>query len=342
MYTSAGFVAGIAAAEFVFAIVLFGVMSATKPPPAPDYGLDSLALVEPLSPGKFRTPTPEPTSSKNTSADSKGAPQPSTAPQAKSSSPKPDTKPKTKGGKPGGSGGGPAKKKKSGRPGQKKGPTALAKAMPKPEPLKPQPTVDPLGLLVDPMRDCRTRVEEDGALSIIVPNQPHIYDPDAKIVSAPRALVEVDGDFMAEVKVSGEIKPGTKPVAKAAFTFQGAGLVLWQDEGNYVRFERTSLYSVQTGPLNQLLVENCKEGRMGQRVFITTKPQPLLLRMARKGTLLTCTYSYDGKTWLPAKKWEPGMSARVNVGISASNLSPRSFTARFEDLRITKPTGKAS
>src|SRR5262245_66056238 len=63
--------------------------------------------------------------------------------------------------------------------------------------------------------------------------------------NAPMTLADVDGDFLAQVSVVGEMNPGDKlprdrPVRDIGFTFQSAGIVLYQDKNNFMRIERAS------------------------------------------------------------------------------------------------------
>lgn len=84
-----------------------------------------------------------------------------------------------------------------------------------------------LGPLVDPLQDSLV-TKGDETLTIQVAAGAHIFDATRDITDAPRALAEVDGDFTAEVKVLGDFQPGTVPLKGLFFTFQGAGLLLWQ------------------------------------------------------------------------------------------------------------------
>ena len=84
--------------------------------------------------------------------------------------------------------------------------------------------------------------------SITLPSK--LYSLSPKIVkqkkplhNAPRTMAEVDGDFLAYVKVDGEIDPGLDAPTdsrgqRLPFPFQGAGLLLYQDKDNFVRLER--------------------------------------------------------------------------------------------------------
>ncbi len=198
---------------------------------------------------------------------------------------------------------------------------------PQPQVKVEEPKLEPLGPLIDPDHDCKVRIDPQG-WTIEVPGKLHIISPEKQ--NAPRALTEVVGDFDVQVHVPGEIRPGTKPLKEFPFTFQGAGLLVWHDKHNYVRLERTVLYDA--GTLHQLMVENCKGGKAGRTMFIKVREDSITLRMERHGGEINCTYSSDGKTWLPVRRWAAGLPPKVSVGISATNISPKRFEAWFTDF----------
>jgi regulation of enolase protein 1 (concanavalin A-like superfamily) len=179
-------------------------------------------------------------------------------------------------------------------------------------------------------------------VTLIVPGKAHVFDPTVEEKTAPRALTEVDGDFTVQVKILGNIRPGTKPLnKKLGMTFQGAGILLWQDNSNFLRVERTSTFMRER--VQQIRVETCKDGKPGgARPVALRNEAPVILRLERRGSEVVITYSYDGKTWLPVvKSLAVPFPAKLNVGISASNLSPRPLSARFEDFVLTPGSGKA-
>src|SRR5262249_17305731 len=87
------------------------------------------------------------------------------------------------------------------------------------------------GELTDPDGDCTIGADR-GKLTITVPGTPHNLTGPAGNTSAPRILRPVTGDFPAQVKVTGDFQPGHPK------GFNGAGLLLWADNANYVRLER--------------------------------------------------------------------------------------------------------
>ena len=207
----------------------------------------------------------------------------------------------------------------------------------RPEPPKvkiEEPRVGPIGPLIDPDRDCKVSTDEEG-FTIETPGKLHIITPEK--ANAPRALEKVTGDFVAEVHVPGEIRPGVNPLEQFPFTFQGAGLLLWLDQENYIRLERAVMY--EAGSRHQVMVESFKGGKPGRPVNINVKGDKITLRMERHGGEINCTYSSDRRTWLPVRRWAAGLPPTVLVGVSASNISPKPFEARFTDFSL-KHAGK--
>ena len=91
--------------------------------------------------------------------------------------------------------------------------------------------------MIDAVGDCKLIPDATG-LTISVPGKLHVLSPELNIKNSPMVLIDVEGDFVAQVKVAGEVMPGRTPVEKMPFAFHGAGLLLWKDKDNYVRLER--------------------------------------------------------------------------------------------------------
>ena len=103
-------------------------------------------------------------------------------------------------------------------------------------------TVRGWGTLIDLDNDCAVR-EEAGKLMITIPGGTHDLNMELGGMNAPRVLREVDGDFTVQVKVSGGFDPGNEAAKSGTAPFNSAGLLLWQDEKNYLRLERNGWWS---------------------------------------------------------------------------------------------------
>lgn len=107
---------------------------------------------------------------------------------------------------------------------------------PRPAGVDREPTL--WGELVNPDRDCKTALDREGRrATITVPGTPHLLSAEIGRMNAPRLLRDVRGDFAARVRVRGTGRPSGAPTAAEYYPFHGAGLLLWQDPGNYVRLE---------------------------------------------------------------------------------------------------------
>ena len=100
-------------------------------------------------------------------------------------------------------------------------------------------TINGWGKLIDPDADCVFLVNSDG-ISIQVSDSPHDLSAELDRVNAPRVLQPVKGDFSIEIEVGGSFAPRDATIASRT-AFNGAGILLWQDEKNYIRLERAAL-----------------------------------------------------------------------------------------------------
>jgi regulation of enolase protein 1 (concanavalin A-like superfamily) len=320
---------------FLYGVVLFGAVSAYRhrplpPAPAPP----PVAYVPPppplvLPPEDASKSEPE----KKEKAVVKGEPKKkspraggskSEAPKRKRPSPKPTVPPKTEIAR--------------ANPGAAPAPAPAPAVPPTPPPVE-APKTAAWGDLTGATGDCQF-LADGPALAIEIPGKLHVLSPELMKKNAPRLLTEVTGDFVATVKVVGAIRPGTKPIGKLQFTFQGAGLLVWQDEDNYLRLERTSIFStMESRRLHQVLLELCREGKT-ITVLRDARDADLALRFDRRGSEIRCSYSPDGKTWLEVKRQMVQFPAEVRVGVSASNASPKTFRAELTDFELTAPEAK--
>ena len=119
---------------------------------------------------------------------------------------------------------------------------------------------------------------------------PLVNSPQVKLFNAPSALVQVQGEFVAAVEVTNDFDPGGQTVStpggrRFPFTFQGAGLLLWQDEKNFIRLERCKGSDGGVGLIHRVLVEIYKEGREVGLYYSKPIPEkPVVLAARRKGT----------------------------------------------------------
>jgi hypothetical protein len=89
-------------------------------------------------------------------------------------------------------------------------------------------TIPVWGEVIDPDGDCDFAFDK-GTLKVSIPGKDHALAMERGQINAPRVLQEVKGDFVAQVRVSGDFASGTTSLVGERRAFRGAGLVLWQD-----------------------------------------------------------------------------------------------------------------
>ena len=165
-----------------------------------------------------------------------------------------------------------------------------------------------------------------------------MHSPELDTHSAPMTLAEVNGDFIAQVRVTGTMVPGIEPPKFKGkdvlpITFQGAGVILWQDAKNYIRVERSA--QAKRGRVvltSKALVEIIKNGRPVVSYYPTVPEGPLYLRLQRVGGALTFYFGPDGRRWVTHQKLAVAYPDKVQVGLVASNMSKQPLTAQFEEF----------
>ncbi len=196
------------------------------------------------------------------------------------------------------------------------------------------------GEVIDPDRDCSIKVEKK-KLFITVPGTLHDLNPRNGKINAPLVLQNVTGDFTVQVKVSGEFQPGEQTTAPKSHAFNGAGLLLWQDEKNYIRLER-NVWIGDDGKLTCFppLLEQCKDGEYAiLNGASTTEPffksRSTWLSIKRSGEKILARLSHDGKEWTNVNEFTFALNQNVRVGIAAINTSNKPFVVEFEEFKLS-------
>ncbi|HEV3258345.1 MAG TPA: DUF1349 domain-containing protein [Gemmataceae bacterium] len=195
------------------------------------------------------------------------------------------------------------------------------------------------GKVTDPDGDCTVKAGK-GKITLTVPGGTHDLNA-ATGMNGPRVLKEVEGDFTAQVKVTGDFDPGDKAANPRTSPFNGAGLLVWQDEKNYIRLERNRWWVADQGKYACYppLVEYFQDGEYkGTDPDATTddffKGRSTWLKIERQGDKVIASYSHDGKKWAVAKEIEAALPKKVQVGVAAVNTSTQPFTVEFAESKV--------
>jgi hypothetical protein len=179
--------------------------------------------------------------------------------------------------------------------------------------------------VTDPDKDCEFRLLGN-KLTVTVPETNHNLHP-VRGLNAPRVLKKVNGDFTVQVKVTADFKPGKEStkVPQQGRPFNGAGILIWQSEENYLRIERNAYWVDDSLYCYPPLIEYWhNRENSGFNNDPTDKP-----------------YFTGRSTWLKAlrkgrdvKTFPVEMADAVSVGVAAINSSNLPFTVEFDEFSI--------
>ena len=192
------------------------------------------------------------------------------------------------------------------------------------------------GEIMDPNRDCKF-ISNKKELTITVPGGHHNLNPAAPFnnVAAPRILRKASGDFDVQVEVPVFNFPKPKTAFASNLTsFVAAGLLLWADDQNFVRFELAA-----NGDSGQMFA-NLHGFTMGKTAIGEVKILPHLttfLKVERRTGTLRFLHSGDGLKWMNidipinSQKFD---TPEVEVGVVAVNVTTGTHVATFRGLEI--------
>lgn len=190
------------------------------------------------------------------------------------------------------------------------------------------------GRFIDPDKDCSARLEE-GKLTISVPGKDHDLGVERNQMTAPRVLREVEGDFIIQVRITGEFKPG-EPATTERAPFNGAGLLLMKDEQTYLRIERATFTRGET--YHYASWEMRKNGEVER--FANAGDHPLddtkdtFLRLERRGDKIYAAVSQDRDKWHYLEPKIVTLPGKVQIGVAAVNTSTRVFSPHFDEFKL--------
>lgn len=207
-----------------------------------------------------------------------------------------------------------------------------------PEPEPEGRKLEDWGLAIDIDKDCEFAPQQK-SLTIRVPGKWHDLNPDSGKLNSPRVIREVEGDFVVQVKVDGELKPGGKSTNPKSVPYNGAGIIIWSDSDNFIRLERGAL--LRNKQIRATVAFEEREGGYRGAVHnVSSRPGPVYLRLERKGSRIFGAVSFDGSKWGMLKPIDTVWPAKLKVGLSAINSSSQPFTAQFTDFSLDTKAAK--
>jgi beta-xylosidase len=164
-------------------------------------------------------------------------------------------------------------------------------------------------------------------LSVTIPTGKDLYGDNR---TAPRYIKAITGDFQIETRV--KFTPSEN--------YQGAGLLIYKDDNNYLRFERA--YGGVGGGGSGLRID----ARTGDEYKTLATPNDIPtdlseveLKVIRRGRTLTAYWREDENSeWREAGEFESDYPDTIFAGLVACNTA-RPTTAEFSYIRLL-PTPK--
>lgn len=146
--------------------------------------------------------------------------------------------------------------------------------------------------------------------------------------NSPRLSQQVTGDFTVETKID----------ATTVANDEGAGILVWIDQNDFIRLDRMSRtigYPVQ----QQVIMGGLSSGSLPPWTVVVLDPtvNPTYLKLEKIGATFTGWYSSDGTTWNTVGTATIPMADPVNVGIDVINMfHSGDFYADFDYFRLTQ------
>lgn len=163
---------------------------------------------------------------------------------------------------------------------------------------------------------------KNGVLRVRIPNGKDLYGDNR---TAPRYLKPISGDFQIETRVKFLPKEN----------YQGAGLLIFKDDNNYIRLERA--YGGVGGGGEGIRLDVRKNGEQAPIVTpndLPTEAEEVELKIVRVGTLLTAYWRIDEESeWREVGEVATDYPDSVLAGLVACNTA-REVVAEFEYIRL--------
>ena len=146
---------------------------------------------------------------------------------------------------------------------------------------------------------------------------------------------------MAEVTVVGKLEPGGDRTSTYALPYHGAGLLVWLDRDNFLRFERAAILR-SNNFFHYVNFEQRSSASMTSSTGAAAPEGPIRLRLERQGSTVKASYRVEGQDWVKVRgsvstRWWGGS---LRVGVAAVNTASVPLVAEFKDLHVQAPTAE--
>jgi hypothetical protein len=199
-----------------------------------------------------------------------------------------------------------------------------------------EPVIKDWGQVIDPDGDCKVGVDGE-TLSIEFGPGGHGLDAETKNrMNSPRVVRALEDDFSIQVTVDGNLPlPELDGVKTRAYI--SGGLVLLQNEKNYIRLERASF--TRNGTIwhytNFEQRIDAKRTRMGRFAdYPLQKDKPVQLRLEVSGANVRALVRHVGDDWHDLGRAKIEDRAELLAGVSGVKTEADRATVSFRDLQV--------
>jgi len=192
------------------------------------------------------------------------------------------------------------------------------------------------GTVINPDGDCTIR-EAAGKVAIEIPSTKHDMWYGGKNektrFNAPRVLREVKGNFVATVRVTADWETGLSEGG-----YNGAGLLVWDSERQYLRMERNRFANPAAGTHQLTYTTPLYDLDNKRRFYNSTRDEffegrSTWLRIERFGGTFITSISRDGK-WKRTGVVATDFRNTVLLGIHAVSSTPSAFNIEYEQFEV--------
>jgi len=192
-------------------------------------------------------------------------------------------------------------------------------------------SIDGWGQLIDPDGDCRFDVGKDSVVVTFGPG-PHELDAEIGRMNSPRIVRSLSGDFSVSTVVAGDL-----PLPELPRAYISGGLVLMQDQHNYIRLERASFIRNGTKSYYTNFEQriDSKRTRMGLFAdFALQADQAVELRLEVRDGTVRGLVRHGGDAWheMGTAKINPG--ATLLAGVSGVKTIPDEVKVTFSRFHV--------
>ena len=198
---------------------------------------------------------------------------------------------------------------------------------------KPVFNIKGWGDVIDPDKDCQVQVD-DGKVTVKIPGAAHDFAAELRRWNAPRILSEIRGDFIVDVRVSGEFKPAEASTIEGRRSYNGAGILLVKDPNNYLSLQRGAVH-LGDRVRHYVNFELRKNAELPISLYeLELEERDTYLRLERRGNKVYGMASHDSIHWSSYEPIEVDFPEAISVGVEVINSSKQPFACAFEKLAL--------